>query len=214
LYRTFNHNQNVKLTKAMENEEKLMTGEEGFRVIAEMINKTRVSVTQASFHLLLWGWLVFACSLMEFLLRKYAGWAESWQVWYAVIAGVIVSFAYGFAKGKKERIFTYGTKIYVWSWVAFLLALVILFIVFPLETGEVSTYVLLMAGIPLLISGVVLNFRPMMLGAAAFWLLALVAHFGGDTASGLAMPTAMIIGYLIPGYILRKRGSHDTIQGS
>ena len=95
----------------MENEEKLMTGEEGFRVIAEMINKTRVSVTQASFHLLLWGWLVFACSLLEFLLRKYAGWAESWQVWYAVIAGVIVSFAYGFAKGKKERIFTYGTKI-------------------------------------------------------------------------------------------------------
>ena len=205
---------NVKLVKAMENEEKLMTGEESLRVISDMISKTRVSVTQASFHLLLWGWLIFACSLSEFLLWKYAGWADSWYVWFAVIAGVVASFAYGFAKGKRERIFTYGTKIYVWTWIAFFWASVIFFIVFPLETGDVAKYMLLMAGIPLLISGVVLNFRPMMLGAAAFWLLALVAHFGGDTVSGLAMPAAMIIGYLIPGYLLRKRGSHDTFQGA
>ena len=112
MYRTFNHNQNVKLTKAMENEEKLMTGEEGFRVIAEMINKTRVSVTQASFHLLLWGWLVFACSLLEFLLRKYAGWTESRQARESGIAGVIVSFVHGFRRGQKRRNFTSWTKSY------------------------------------------------------------------------------------------------------
>ena len=198
----------------MENEEKLMTGEESLRVITEMINKTRVSVTQASFHLLLWGWLIFACSLSEFLLWKYAGWANSWYVWFAVIAGVLISFIYGFAKGKRERIFTYGTRIYVWTWIAFLVASVVFFIVFPIETGSVGKYMLLIAAIPLLISGVILNFRPMMWGAVAFWILALVAHFGGDTLSGLAMPAAMVIGYLVPGYLLRKRGSHETFQGA
>lgn len=95
----------------MENEEKLMTGEESLRVITEMINKTRVSIAQASFHLLLWGWLIFACSLSEFLLWKYAGWTNSWYVWFAVIIGVIASFIYGFSKGKREQVFTYGTKI-------------------------------------------------------------------------------------------------------
>jgi len=198
----------------MENEEKLMTGEDSLRVITEMINKTRVSVAQASFHLLLWGWLIFACSLSEFLLWKYAGWANSWYVWFATIAGVFVSLTYGFVKGKRERIFTYGTKIYVWTWIAFLVASVVFFIVFQVETGSAGKYMLLIAAIPLLISGVILNFRPMMLGAVAFWLLALVAHFGGDTISGLAMPVAMVIGYLVPGYLLRKRGSHDTFQGA
>ena len=198
----------------MENEEKLMTGEDSLRVITEMINKTRVSVAQASFHLLLWGWLIFACSLSEFVLWKYAGWANSWYVWFAVIAGVFVSLAYGFVKGKRERIFTYGTKIYIWTWIAFFLASVVFFIVFPVKTGNVGKYMLLIAAIPLLISGVILNFWPMMWGAVAFWILAILAHFGGETVSGLAMPAAMVIGYLVPGYLIRKRGSHDTVQGA
>lgn len=198
----------------MENEEKMMTGEDSLRVITEMINKTRVSVAQASFHLLLWGWLIFACSLSEFVLWKYAGWANSWYVWFAVIAGMFVSLAYGFVKGKRERIFTYGTRIYVWTWIAFFLAAVVFFIVFPVKTGNVGKYMLLIAAIPLLISGVILNFRPMMWGAGAFWILALVSHFGGEIVSGFAMPAAMVIGYLVPGYLLRKRGSHDTIQGA
>jgi len=198
----------------MKNEEKLMTGEDSLRVITEMINKTRVSVAQASFHLLLWGWLIFACSLSEFVLWKYAGWANSWYVWFAVIAGVFVSLAYGFVKGKRERIFTYGTKIYIWTWIAFFLASVVFFIVFPVKTGNVGKYMLLIAAIPLLISGVILNFWPMMWGAVAFWVLAILAHFGGETVSGLAMPAAMVIGYLVPGYLIRKRGSHDTVQGA
>ncbi|MRR24357.1 hypothetical protein EG830_15400 [bacterium] len=198
----------------MENEENLMTGEESLRVITDMINKTRVSIAQVSFHLLLWGWLIFACSLSEYLLWKYAGWTNSWYVWFTVIAGVLISFSYGFAKGKRERIFTYGTRIYVWTWIAFFWASVVFFIVFPVSTGSVGKYMLLMAAVPLLISGVIINFRPMMWGAVAFWILALAAHFGGETVSGLAVPAAMVTGYLVPGYLLRIRGNHDTVQGA
>jgi hypothetical protein len=198
----------------MENEEKMMTGEESLSIITEMINKTRVSVTQSSFHLLFWGWLIFVCSLSEFILWKFIGWTNSWYVWLFVIPGTVVSLIYGFTKGRKEKIFTYGTGIYVWTWIAFLFASVVFFIVYPLETGSVAKYMLLMAAIPLFISGVILKFRPLMWGAGAFWLLALVAHFGGETISGLAMPVAMVAGYLIPGYLLRKRGSHDTFQGA
>jgi hypothetical protein len=195
----------------MENEEKLMTREESLRVITDMINKTRVSITQVSFHLLLWGWLIFACSLSEFLLWKYTDWANPWKVWFLVIPGVLVSFIYGFLKGKRERVYTYGTSIYVWTWMAFFVAAVIFFVVFPVETESVGKYMLLMAAIPLLISGVVLKFRPMIWGAFSFWVLSLAAHFGSSTVEGLAVPLAMIIGYLIPGYLLRKKGSHDTV---
>lgn len=195
----------------MENEEQLMTGEESLAIITEMINKTRVSVTQASFHLLLWGWLIFVCSLSEFLLWRFTEWNSSWYVWFLVVPGVLVSFIYGFSKGKKQRVYTYATSIYVWTWIAFFIAAVIFFVVFPVETESVGKYMLLMAAIPLFISGAVLKFRPMIWGAVAFWVLALAAHFGGSTVAGLAVPLAMIIGYLLPGYLLRKKGSHDTI---
>src|ERR1035437_5567704 len=47
----------IKLIIIMENEEKMMTGEESLRIITEMINKTKVNISQGSFHLLFWGWL-------------------------------------------------------------------------------------------------------------------------------------------------------------
>jgi hypothetical protein len=195
----------------MENEEKLMTGEESFRVITEMINKTRVSITQVSFHLLLWGWLIFACSLSEFLFWKFTDWANPWYVWFLVIPGVFVSLIYGFVKGRRQKVYTYATSIYVWTWMAFFIAAVIFFVIFPIETESVGKYMLLMAAVPLFISGAVLKFRPMIWGAVSFWVLSLAAHFGGSIVEGLAVPLAMIIGYLLPGYLLRKKGSHDTI---
>lgn len=197
----------------MENEEKLMTGEESLRVITQMINKTRVSVTQTSFHLLFWGWLILACSLSEFVLWRYTDWTHAWYVWYFVIPGVFVSLIYGFATGKKEKVYTYGTSIYVWTWMAFIFASIVFFIIQP-KDSSISKYMLLMAAIPLFISGVVLRFRPLIWGAASFWFFALAAHFGGEIVSGLAMPVAMIIGYLIPGYLLRKRSSHEAVQGA
>lgn len=45
----------IKINNIMENEEKLMTGEESLRIITEMINKTKVNIRQSSFHLLFWG---------------------------------------------------------------------------------------------------------------------------------------------------------------
>ena len=198
----------------MENEEKLMTGEESLKVITAMINKTRVNVTQSSFHLLFWGWLIFASSLSEFLLWKFTDFASPWYVWFFVIPGVFVSMIYGFTRGRKASLHTYAEGIYVWVWMAFFIASVVLFIVHSNQMESVSKYILLVAAMPTFISGIVLKFKPLIWGGVSMWVLALAAHFGGDTISGLAVPVAMITGYLIPGYLLRKKGSHETIQGA
>jgi hypothetical protein len=195
----------------MENEEKLMTSEESLEVIRAMINKSVVNLRHSSFHLLFWGWLIFVCSLSEFLLWKFTDYATPWYVWYFVVPGIFVSLIYGFVKGRKEHVYTYATGIYVWAWMAFLFSSIVFFIVHSNNMEGVSKYMLLMVAMPTFISGVVLKFKPLIWGAVSFWVLAIVAHFGGSTISGLAMPVAMITGYLVPGYLLRKKGSHDTI---
>jgi len=195
----------------MENEEKLMTGEESLKVITSMINKTRVNVTQSSFHLLFWGWLIFACSLSEFLLWRFTDYTNAWYVWFFVIPGVFVSMIYGFTKGRKASVHTYAEGIYVWVWMAFLIASVVLFIVHSSQMESISKYILVVAAMPTFISGIVLKFKPLIWGGVSMWVLALAAHFGGDIISGLAVPAAMITGYLIPGYILRRTGSHEVV---
>ncbi|MCX6333107.1 MAG: hypothetical protein NT092_02245 [Bacteroidia bacterium] len=195
----------------MENEEKQMTGEESLKIITEMINKTKMNIRQSSFHLLFWGWLIFFCSLSEYILMKFTDFASPWYVWYFTFPGVIVSLVYGFVKGRKESTWTYATMIYVWTWIGFMFASIVLFVIVWKRMESVSPLILTMAAMPTFISGFIIKFRPLIIGAVTFWILALVAHFAGPEIAPLAVPVAMLTGYLIPGYMLKRKESHDAV---
>ena len=195
----------------METNEKMMTGEESIRIITDMINKTKVNIRQGSFHLLFWGWLRLACSLAEYLLFKFTDYASPWYVWLFVVPGVFVSIIYGYVKGRKSRLYTYGDKLYVWTWMAFLFASVVLFVIASDDMGSVGPFIITMAGIPTFISGVIIKFKPLIIGAITFWMLAIIAHFAGQEVAPLVVPVAMLTGYLIPGYLLKMKNGHDKV---
>jgi len=67
-----------------------------------------------------------------------------------------------------------------------------------------------LAAMPTFISGVIIRFRPLIIGGITFWILALLAHFSAAFAP-LAVPVAMLTGYLIPGYMLRRKVDHETV---
>lgn len=195
----------------METDEKVLTGEESLKIITEMISKTKVSIRQGSFHLLFWGWLILVCSLSEYLLYKFTDYANSWYVWLFVIPGVFVSMAYGFIKGRKEQVHTYASTLYVWTWMAFMVSSIVLFVLLSDRMGSVGPYILTLGAIPTFISGFILKFRPLIAGGISFWIFALVGYFGGADLASLSVPVAMLTGYLIPGYLLKRRVDHDTI---
>jgi len=195
----------------MENNEKIMTGEESLRIITEMINKTKVNIRQGSFHLLFWGWLIFACSLSEYLLYKFTDFPNAWYVWLFVIPGVFVSMIYGFVTGRKTKVHTYADMLYMWTWIGFLIAAIVLFIVISERIESIAPYILILAGIPTFVSGFIIKFKPLIIGGSTFWILALVAQFAGPSIAPLAVPVAMLTGYLIPGYMLKRKVDHDTV---
>lgn len=195
----------------MENEEKMMTGEESLRIITEMINKTKVNIRQSSFYLLFWGWLIFACSLSEYLLWKFTDFTHPYYVWFFVIPGAFVSMIYGFVTGRKAKVHTYAEKIYMWTWIGFLFSATVLFILVSKKMETVAPFILTLAAIPTFISGFIIKFKPLIIGGITFWIFALIAHFGGPSISSLAVPAAMLTGYLIPGYMLRNKVDHDTV---
>ncbi|HPF01776.1 MAG TPA: hypothetical protein PLV06_14820 [Bacteroidales bacterium] len=195
----------------MENEEKLLTGEESLKIITDMINKTKTSIRQSSFHLLFWGWLIFFCSLTEYLLLKFTDFVSPWFVWFFTIPGVIVSMVYGYVKGSRQSAWTYATMLYVWNWIGFLFAATVMFIVLRNNYELYAPLILILASMPLLASGCILKYRPLMIGSATFLIFALAAHLGGPEVRPLAVPAAMLTGYLIPGYMLKRKNDHDTV---
>jgi hypothetical protein len=195
----------------METEEKMMTGEESLRIISEMINKTKVNVRQSSFHLLFWGWLIFGCSISEYLLWKLTDFASPWYVWIFVVPGIFVSIIYGFTTGKKARVHTYADYLYMWTWLGFMIAAIVLFIMLYDKMELFAPFILLLAGFPTFISGVILKFRPLMIGGSIFWIMALGVTFASPSIAPIGMPVAVIAGYLIPGYMLRKKVDNETL---
>jgi len=194
----------------MENDGKIASGEESLKIITDMINKTQTSVAQSSFHLLFWGWLVFGCSLAQFILNNYTDFHNGWYVWFLTIPGMVVSFTYGFIKGKRAQVHTYSERLSMWTWYGFTATMIIMFIIHGKSMDDISKYVLMLIGFPLFMSGFILRFRPLVFGGIAFWLFSLAAHFGGPVVAGLSMPVAIVLGYLIPGYLLKRRNSHDA----
>ncbi len=197
----------------MEKEEKMMTGEESLKIITEMINKTKTNVRQSSFHLIFWGWLIFFCSLSEYLLSELTGYSSPWYVWYLVIPGVFVSLIYGFMLGRKAHVHTYADMINMWTWIGFLVVATVLMVILTLEKRYdlIPPFILLAAGFPTFISGQIIKFKPLIFGGISLWIIAIIAYFAGDNIAPFAVPAGMITGYLIPGYLIRRKRDHDTV---
>ena len=196
----------------MENKTEQMTGEESLRIITEMIQKTRCNIKNGSFHLLLWGWLVLICSLSEYLLWQLSSFEKPYMIWLLSIPAVFVSLIYGYRKGRAQTVYTYADRIYMWTWLAFLVSATILIVLLIAnDTNYFGSFILLLAGLPTFLSGVIIRFRPLVIGGIAFWVLALLGHFLPVDIAPLSVPFAMLVGYLIPGYILRKEENNDTV---
>jgi hypothetical protein len=195
----------------MENDEKMMTGEESLKIITEMINRTKVNIRQGSFHLLFWGWLITVCSLSEWLITNLTHYAHPYYVWILVIPGAFVSMIYGAVTGRKAKVHTYADMLYMWTWIGFLFAAIVLFIVQSDRMENITPYILLLAGFPTFLSGFIVKFKPLIVGGICFWVIAILVHFAGPSLALLGTPVAMITGYLIPGYMLRNKVNHETV---
>jgi hypothetical protein len=195
----------------MENNEKMMTGEESLKIITEMINRTKVNIRQGSFHLLFWGWLITVCSLSEWLITNLTHYAHPYYVWILVIPGAFVSMIYGAVTGRKAKVHTYADVLYMWTWIGFLFAAIVLFIVQSDRMENITPYILLLAGFPTFLSGFIVKFKPLIAGGICFWVIAILVHFAGPSLALLGTPVAMLTGYLIPGYMLRNKVNHDTV---
>ena len=182
-----------------------LSKQESLSIITSMINQAKSNIDQSSFHLLLWGWIIFIASLMHFTLIKFTSFENAHYTWLLVIPGAITSFIYGWRTGKRVKVSTYADRIYMWIWIAFFIVFTIMFTLYSDLGGNINPLILLIAGYATFLSGQVLKFKPLIFGGILFWIFAVLAYLVHNEYSLLVTALSVLTGYLIPGYLLKAK---------
>ncbi len=182
--------------------------EESLEVIQSMINKAKNQFSENGDLYLLWGWWVFICAIAEYILLNYVRFEMHWIVWWTFIFILIYQFFYLRKKMRMARARTYTDHIIGYVWITFvvLMALLVFLIqrIDPNKADLIDPAFLMLYGMPTFLSGVILKFKPLVIGAIGCWVLAVISTFISVQYHLLLIPVAMLMAWIIPGYILRS----------
>jgi hypothetical protein len=186
----------------METFENELKPSEGLQLIMDVIGKTRENIKEHSYLFLLWGWLIAGASIGFFLLRQYTAF-KLYFLPFPVLAltGIIVTLAAWARHSRTSE--TYIGYFLKRLWQALGLSFIVVVFINVVKGNLPFTYTILLGGIGTLVSGLVLRFRPMIIGGFTFIAMTVVSIFVADSYAPLVQAVAVITGYLIPGYLLK-----------
>ena len=180
-----------------------LTPLQGLQMITEVIAKTKDNLREHSFGFLLWGWLIAAASFLFFILHTYTSFSLYFLPFpILVTAGIGITLR--FYAGKRHSPETYLGYYLKRLWLVLGLSFILVVLISLIGQNPPFTYTLLIAGIGTLVSGLVLQFRPLVFGGALFLLFSLGSVVTPDRYKPLLQGIAVIAGYLIPGYRLKN----------
>jgi len=188
-----------------------LSGQESIELISRMISTVRNDIQDDSFHYLLWGWLVLIASAGCYILMQM-GYENPWITWAILMPlGGIASMVYGHTQGKQQKIKTYTDDIMKYVLIAFMVSLFTV-LLFMGKLG-LSTYPMVMVvyGIWLFISGGAIRFRPLIIGGIINWSLGIAAFFVTFENQLLLLALAVLLGYVIPGHMLRNKHNQQSV---
>jgi hypothetical protein len=190
----------------MESSEKF-NEESALRVISSMIEATRSNVRDNSFYYLLWGFIVLAASLLEYVLLRYVHYPHHYIGWPILTGiGTLITVIDIIRKYGKSNTSTYLGSFFMYfffGWgISFLLLLVF---VIDRDNLLVQPLILTMYALIAFVSGGILRFRPMIWGGIIAWAAAVASYLSPFPVQLLITAGTIIIGYIVPAFMMRKR---------
>jgi hypothetical protein len=184
--------------------------QQSLAVIQSMIGTARNQFSESGHLYLLWGWVVFVCSLAQFILLKYVRYEYHYMVWMATWGAFIYQFIYLARHKRKVKVKTYADRLIGYVWMTFVILMFLFGFILGREMGDnyykmVSPGFLALYGMPTFLSGIILGFRPLMIGGVCCWGLSILANYIPHDYQLLLLAAAMIVAWIIPGYLLRMK---------
>jgi hypothetical protein len=189
-------------------QEQEFSPQDSLNLIESMINKARNRFSENGHLFLLWGWIILICSIANFISAYFFNSLETLKyMWMLTVPTVIYQMIYLARKEKNVKVKTYADDIYNYVWVVFVIMGFVTGIIIG-KSGNTYLFnpiILSLYGMPTFLSGVILKFSPLKIGAFFCWALAILSMFIPIEFSFLLLAIAVITAWIVPGYLLRSR---------
>jgi hypothetical protein len=197
----------------MDNNPESFSPEESLRVIQTMIHQAKSSVADKSFYFLLWGWLVFIAATLQYMLKVIVRTEYNPLVWNIMFVGFIVSAVYGSRhKGKLVKTYVDEGLRNIWICIGTVQVLIVFIFMRRGDWEHCYTIFILTYSIGCFLTGRLLRFPPLVWGAAACWALAVLTTYVDVDTNILLLAAAILLSYIIPGYLLRAEYKHQLLK--
>jgi hypothetical protein len=180
---------------------------EGFAIIEQMINRAKNNFSESGTLFLVWGFVILTCSLVHFCGAYFWNYENAHIVWSLTWLGTIFQVFYLRRKNKFKKVKSWSDDILKYLWIIFFVCIVLLIFILIWQKAyySINPAILVMYGMPTFFTGLLLKFKPLIVGGVTCWLLALGCTFTPWYFQILYIGAAGITAWIIPGIYLRKK---------
>jgi hypothetical protein len=180
-----------------------LTARESIDLITHMIMEAKGNVQRNNFYFLLWGWVVIIANLGMYSLTLL-DYRHPYIAWTITIPAWIYTFFRAFSQRKHKTVHTHFDTISGLLWMSFGITIFILVSFGSKINYQLNPVILAVSAMPTLVSGIILKFKPLIVGGIIFWLGAIANFMTPMESQPLIGAVTIACGYLFPGYMLRR----------
>jgi len=187
----------------------------GLQLIESMINRAKNNFSESGTLYLVWGIVIFVCSMAQFIAQHFFDAKEFYYVWFITWAVVVYQVIYIRRREKAEKAKTYTAEILKYVWICFICCMFIsVFILVNQKSyASINPMILVLYGMPTFLSGIILKFRPLVFGGVSCWLLSIGSVFVPYEFQLPFISAAVLCAWIIPGFLLRKKFKNQHSNG-
>ena len=190
-----------------------LTPEQSLAIISKSIANFKMNYRESARFFLLWGWMLTFASFSNFVILRILHTREAYGLmgplslgnWgLFILIGFVVQFFMNRQINRNKKVYShldgYIRDLWIVAAVGFFVGTLVcvqLDIIPP-------PIMLLIAGIATTASGVMIKFRPVILGGVAFFAFSIATSFVNNEYIALLTGLAILCGYVIPGYYLKS----------
>jgi hypothetical protein len=197
----------------MENGEIKMSEAESMQLITSMINKAKNFYGETGLFYLIWGWVILFCCLTQFVTVHFYQNQNGSFVWLLIYLVLIFQIIYTRRIKRFQRIKTYTRDINGFVWISFFICLMLtIFICVSFKRYElINPLLLILYGMPTFLSGIIIKFKPLIIGGIFCWVMAIISPFINMEYHVLLSAASVIAAWIIPGHLLRNKYKTEMV---
>lgn len=190
----------------METKNENLSAQESLDLISSMISQAKGNVSRSSFYFLLWGWVIATCNFSMYFMLKFSFYPDyASYVWLLILPTYLVMFLYGRKQEKDSVVKTHLDEISKWLWISMAISILPVWFFGDKLNWMINAIVLMPIGAATFVSGIIIRFKPLQYGGILFWIAGIICYTLHPFDQILVGGIAVVLGYLIPGYMLRNQ---------